>query len=527
MHSYLRRIIIGNVHESMNTLSEWVQRKHRMRKRPILLAALIYLLLPNILFLLGWFHLYVSLPLALLLSVAALVVCFRSQPKNDTSATFVFANGDALLFLVCCLAALILTDLAGFTGHVKQSMDFAVRNPIYHTLVRESWPIFSNRGEYFIYYHSLWLPPALISKALSGLLSPDVILAAWVYLGMVLFAALMFTRLRGRVLILFGVLCLLGSISELPNVPYRMMNFDGNIKPEHLPYVRFLQYLGFGTKMRYFHFWGNVVYGFNSAIPILVCMGVLLSKMTPKRYFPFVAAMIISCSPFCAVALAPLMLLLVVWDKGLIPQFLCDLKIWVCFPLIAACALFFLGQEASETRFIWSDSESLSRLPAAFSLVSVRLFRYAYIVAGCLIPVYLLIRKRLRANMWFVYFLILVFFLPLLWIGRHNNEFLFKGSMCLFVVYAWLLTEEWRFATSRKRIVMVVFLLLSALHLGTDAKVRQWADYSWAEEKKVAHREQSWNDHLNHPEKYEYSQFWGRVLCPSVQYDTPGVSVIK
>lgn len=511
----------------MNRNLAFLQRTHSLNKNGLLLLAILYLLLPNVLFLLGWFHLWFSLPLSVLLLISAFYIAFRSHRSNHATATFVFSNADAILFGMCCLLALLLTDLLGFTGHVKQAVDFAVRNPIYHTLVRESWPIFSEKGEYFIYYHSMWLPPALLSKAIHGYIEPDVILAGWVYLGMVLFAALMFTRMRGRVLLLFIILCLLGNVSELPNVPYRMMTFDGNVKPEHVSYVHFLQYLGFGTKMRYFHFWGNVVYGFNSAIPILVCMGVLVSKIAPKRYFPYVSAMIISSSPFCAVALSPLMILLLVVDRHLIKQYLCDVKIWICFPLILSCALFFLGQEASETRFIWSDSESLSRLPAAFNLLSVRLFRYAYIVLGCLIPACMLIRKRIRSNIWFLFFVTLVFFLPLVWIGRHNNEFLFKGSMCLFVVYAWFLTEEWRFSSVKKRFVLIGFLLCSCLHLGTDAKVRQWTDYSWSEDKKAAHREQSWEDHLNHPEKYEYRQFWGKVLCPVMQYEHPGSSVIK
>lgn len=511
----------------MNAETSFLFRRSTLSKRALLFVALMYLLLPNLLFLFGWFKLYISFPLSVLLLLGACVICKASCQESSPSSSFSYTCKDVLYFAATCVFAWLFVDLVGFTGHVNQSCDFAVRNPIYHTLVRDAWPIFSERGEYFIYYHSLWLPPAFISKLIHGWVNPDGVLALWVYVGIVIFAALLYARLRGRVLCLFIILCMLGNISELPNIAYRMMTFNGHMNPEHAPYVHFLQYLGFGTKVRYFHFWGNVVYGFNSAVPILVCMGVFLSKALPIRYFPYAAALIVATSPFCAVALVPLMVLLPLADKRVFLHMLKDWKLWICVPLLVVCALFFMGQKGSEVRFIWSESESLKRLPDAFSLLSVRLFRYAYVVLGMLIPLFLLIRRQLRRNIWFKFIICLVFFLPLLWIGRHNNEFLFKGSMCLFVVYAWLLTEEWKYASILKRKVMVVFLLLSCLHLVTDAKVRHWGDYGWSEEKIARHKDTSWNDTMNHPEKYEYKQFWGKVLCPTLQYDSPGASPIK
>lgn len=468
-----------------------------------------------------------ALPLTVALLISVGWVCYNSYKGESSGLYCVYTKRDALKLSVACILAAMFVDMVGFTGHVTQAIDFAVRNPIYHTLVREAWPLFSAKGEYFIYYHSFWLPPAFISKCIGGVISPDIILSLWVLLGVLLFIFLMFTRIRGRVLTLFIVLCLLGNVSELPNVPYRMMVLTQPCKQEYLPLINALHYLGFGSKMRYFHFWGNVVYTFNSALPALICMGLFLSKILSKRYFPIAVALVASASPFCVVALVPFFVMLVVTNGKLLRIFLSDVKVWCCVLLLMACGLYFMGQEASEARFIWSDSESLLRLPAPFRLLSVRLLRYVYIVLGCLIPACLLIRRRLRRNIWFYTFVSLVFFLPLLWIGRHNNEFLFKGSIYLFVIYAWLITEEWRFAGMGKRAVLALFLLVSCLHLIMDAKIRHWADYSWMPEKKAAHIESSWHDTLNNPEEYSYRQFWGTVLQPDIQYSIPGESFIK
>lgn len=494
--------------------------RYAISRRFLLLLSLLYLLLPNILFLLGWFKPAYAVPLsaALLISVGQI---FYSVYRDEAScARCTFTGSDALKLLGTCLLALVFVELIGYTGHVTQSMDFMVRNPIYHTLVREAWPIFSERGEYFIYYHSFWLPPALICKCLGAAVSPDVILSLWVLLGLLLFIFLMFTRLRGRVLTLFVILCLLGNATELPKLPCYLASFPG-----HDSYLKALGYCGFGATLRYTHFWVSMVYAFNSAVPALVCGGLLLSKILPKRYFPIAAALIASSSPFCTLALAPLMLILLFRNVSLLRELLSDIKVWFCVLLLVACGMYYVGQEASETRFIWSDSASL--LNESIRQPFVRMFRYMYITLGCLIPAFLLLRRGLRRNVWFHTLFALAFILPLVWIGRHNNEFLLKGSIYLFVIYAWLLTEEWRYAGWRKRVVLVLFLLASSLHLGTDAMSRHWTDYSWKPEKIAEHVESSWHDTLNHPEDYCYKQFWGKVMCPAIQYSVPGESPIK
>lgn len=506
----------------MNTLLSISSRRCTISRRLLLLVSLLYLLLPNILFLLGWFRLVYALPLSVALLISVGWIFYGACREDVSCARCLFTGGDALKLLGTCLLVLLFVELIGYTGHVSQSVDFMVRNPIYHTLVRDAWPIFSARGEYFIYYHSFWLPAALISKCLGAAVSPDVILYLWVLLGLLLFIFLMFTRIRGKVLTLFVILCLLGNATELPKLLLYLPPFPG-----HDLCVKALSYSGFGTTMRYTHFWVSVAYAFNSAVPALVCGGLFLSKILPRRYFPIAAALIASSSPFCTLALFPLMLILILRDVSILRKMLSDIKVWFCVMLLVACGMYFMGQEASETRFIWSDSENLLNLPEAFRLPIVRMLRYIYITLGCLIPAFLLIRRRLRRNVWFHTLFALVFILPFVWIGRHNNEFLLKGSIYLFVIYAWLLTEELRYAGQRKRIALVLFLLASSLHLGADAMSRHWADYSWKPEKIAEHIESSWHDTLNNPDDYCYKQFWGKVLCPAIQYSVPGESPVK
>ncbi len=171
---------------------------------------MLYLLLPNILFLAGWVCWPVAIPSMLALAAGAFFV-WRGTP----SALVSVRRGDILGLgagLLLCVAAV---DGSGIIGHTLQSGDFLVRTAIYDTLVRCDWPLFDYQGRYFVYYAAFWLPPALASKIMGNGISSYALLQLWVTLGVMLAFLSLFCRWRGRAWMVLLIALALGSLYDV------------------------------------------------------------------------------------------------------------------------------------------------------------------------------------------------------------------------------------------------------------------------------------------------------------------------
>lgn len=486
------------------------------------LFALLYLLLPNMLFLLGWVRLPFALPLCIALLLGTFVVWYRSRREVPCCSCYTQKKkGNEIALGITLLFALLLTEMIGFHGHAMQSGDFHVKNPIYLTLIQDSWPVFSERGEYFIYYHAIWLPAALLCKLCGGVQHSASILFIWTYLGLFLSILLLYRRLGSKVLWFFILLYFLGNISELPNALYvSLKDSSNNFATQNV--IPVLELMGFGPRYRYLHFMGSLGHQFNVAVPLLLCISLMLSKSIPERYYFLPSAFFVLLSPLSAIALLPylgivyLTKLRLVWVAVKMPL------MWICCLLLICVACYFCGQTGSEIRWVWSDSPYFrdpSYHPYTVFCESsfVRFIRYLYVVCGMLIPVFLFIPKRMRRNRLFIYLLVLIVMLPLIWIGRKDNVFMAKGSSFLFIVFSWLLMKRWKYSSVAMCRALVIFVALSSLHVVSEIKRMDLLHYGWDAATIRRHTDSSWDGTLNHPDKYEYSQFFGRVTCPLIQ----------
>lgn len=97
----------------------------RRPQRSILLACtLLYLLLPNVLFLAGWVQTWIAIPLSLLLAWMCLLL-WKNAPQRRMQRTTV--GGWCIILLVPAL----MTWCIGFDGSFPQTLDFVVRNAVY------------------------------------------------------------------------------------------------------------------------------------------------------------------------------------------------------------------------------------------------------------------------------------------------------------------------------------------------------------------------------------------------------------
>lgn len=483
-------------------------------------TALLYLLLPNLLFVAGWLNPIPASVAASLLLFGYIWVLRGLRTHASPAGSRPLSPADLCVWALCMAFMLLFTELIGFHGHVAQAGDFLVRNPIYHTLATQDWPIFSARGEYFIYYHAFWLPPALATKCCGSLLPADTLLFWWTYVGLALACTLLFLRLRGRTLLFLCVIVLLGSITEDLNPVHDFLAGRG-MAPS---LVHALEQLGCGSQVRYFHLWGQLVYTFNHAVPMLVCLAVILCGGLPLRYALYPAAMVLSCTPLGAIALLPLLGVLYMRHPretrhSFNPAVLCACILPLCL------APYFMGTAGQEGGtsicWLWGDSPYLNYEGRPFHLLHVRWLRYGLILLTLFLPMLLLGRRLLKTYTAAV-IAFLGIILPLIWIGRINNELLYKGSLVLYTLLAYLYSTRLRHCKPWCRAALVLFLLLSALHLPSDALRRDFLHYSWSPAVTQAHRVDPWQGSLDQPQDYNYANFFGRNIAPALLYGKQG-----
>lgn len=481
---------------------------------------LFYLLLPNLLFLAGWVRPWAAGAAAALLLLGYVLIVRALFRKETAVGMRPFSVKDIGLWLVCMVCVFLLTEFIGFHGHVMQSADFLVRNPIYHTLVTQDWPLFSARGEYFIYYHAFWLPPAWAAKVMGTAVSADTLLFGWTFTGLALACTLLFFRLRGRTLLFLCVLCLLGCITEDLNPIHDFLASHGQAPA----LVHALNQLGCGSQVRYFHLWGQVVYTFNHAVPMLAVMALLLCGGLPLRYALYAAALVAACTPLGAVALLPLLAAMFLTHRREILRSI-NVPVLSACVLLACLAPYFIGTAGQEggtsVCWLWGDSPYLNYEGRAFHLLHVRFLRYGLLLVTLFLPM-LLLGCRLLKTRTAAVIAVLGVLLPIIWVGRINNELLYKGSLVLYTLLAYLYSIRLRHCGNLCRVVLVLFLLLSALHLPSDALRRDFLHYSWNPSVMKAHRYDPWEGSLDQPQDYNYANFFGTNKAPALLYDQAG-----
>lgn len=492
--------------------------------------ALAYLLVPNVLFLLEIFRPLYALPLSACLLASVVYVC-RCCIKSwgECKRRVVCDVSDCFALLLALLLALLITELIGFNGHIQQTGDMVFRNAMYQTLVDQPWPVFSNTGDFFVYYHAYWLPPAFLSKCLAPMISPNTALFMWYFSGLAILILTAFVKLRGRVLLFFTILCLLGSCADIFFAVQQVLPM---VQP-HFPGVQITlpswwAYLTEGREtMRYGAFWGNVLFTYNAGAPMMPLLGLLLSGLLPLRLWHIPVSFTVSMSPMACIGLLPLLGCKFLRKPQEIKAVLTDVTLWVCILLVAACGLYFTeltesGNDATQVCWLWDANPTNGTLRGGV----LRMSRCAVMTLGIVIPAFLLLRKRIRSNVWFISIMIGVFVFPCIWVGRHDNIFPFKAGLIINTIFAWLLTAQWRAYGIRGRMVISVVVLLSSLHVALFMKnQRVWA-YSWNSDVIKRNIADEWGGHMNHQDDYHYKNFFGSVKYPCLQYDKPGESFL-
>lgn len=145
-------------------------------------VAYAYLMLPFVIFVLGWIKLWMAMPMVILL-----IFCFWKMILYAPKLWIPELTRDNIEKIIAIFGAICLwVYLSGIGQLVFQNTDHQARNAIFNILVEYDWPVYGTAGSgsatSLIYYIGYWLPSAVIGKIFgirAGYWSQDV----WAVIG--------------------------------------------------------------------------------------------------------------------------------------------------------------------------------------------------------------------------------------------------------------------------------------------------------------------------------------------------------
>ncbi len=147
--------------------------------------SILYLVLPFIIFCMGWLRLSIAIPVTAL-TLWALWQLFNHLPITSYQSP----TSNLHFFLPAFLLTGLWVLLSGVGGYTFQNWDHHWRNAVLHDLITYDWPVIYSSPErgpitMLVYYVGYWLPAAFIGKAF-GWQAANFTLFLWTWLGVFL-----------------------------------------------------------------------------------------------------------------------------------------------------------------------------------------------------------------------------------------------------------------------------------------------------------------------------------------------------
>ncbi len=458
---------------------------------------LLYLAIPNILFLQGWFTPPVALTVSALILfslVRAVVLSFRASSPcccPSPARPLLFVPGLAVAVLVCAYFILRV----GFLGFVPTFIDhYDFRNALFANLRDAAWPLILPNGKEMSYYLADLLPPALAARLAPA--SGQWAVVLWTLAGsllpLLLIASLFVGRCRswGRSLLIvalfFGVFC-------NPLISYslgtRAIHFLREYADIDLGCLMVWTRLSCATPLSSCGILNN------SFPPAFIVASLLLAcRARQEVVLPLALALLVPLSPFCGIGLLPLIALR--WGQGV------RARGWRVSHLLDApvpAAMAFVAG------IYFTRGEGVS--VAALTCVAwgwETLLRYeAWLLAGWLF-VLLPPALAMKRDAFFYTLLACCLLMPFFFIGAArgglghagNNELWMKSAPCYMVVIGAYWLAAW------PRIGWCRHLFLGLCIAISVAMIALYAGLAWRGTHGYMQVDDRWNGHLNHDDSY-------------------------
>lgn len=238
------------------------------------ISSILYLVLPFIIFLLGFFKSFFSIPVSVILLWITWRICRSFKDEQEQGK-----RRDLFTFL---LVLLLWVGLAGIGGYAFQNFDFNARNAVFRDLINYQWPVFypsmdTGGSQYaLVYYFGYWLIPALIGKLVGWQLANFILYlysAVGIFFVIVLLARLMKTTLTKAILLMVF----------FSGMDFLIVLLKHSMFPDYYPYIwPPIAHLEWWGTFQFSAFTTQLFWVFNQAIPTWVCTALFLNSKDKK-----------------------------------------------------------------------------------------------------------------------------------------------------------------------------------------------------------------------------------------------------
>ena len=150
----------------------------------------LYIVLPIIVFLLGFLRLYIAIPV----TIISLIILYRFLKNQNNKESFYIPKKGLLIMVVIALVWCLFSGIGKFFFQPTYFYDHPIRNTIYRDLIMNPWPVAYDSGIYLCYYMGQWLVPSLFGKAILFMTSNEtlaylignIFLYIWCTIGIIL-----------------------------------------------------------------------------------------------------------------------------------------------------------------------------------------------------------------------------------------------------------------------------------------------------------------------------------------------------
>lgn len=468
-------------------------------RSPLLGVCLLYLLLPNVLFLVGWVEPWLAWPVSALLVAG----CWLLWRRITIPARTPMSGRDKASLALSLLAGAVFVYIMGFNGDFPQTGDWLARNAMYETLVNGGWPLHSARGEYFVYYHSYDLPPAALAKCIGVIVPAWFIHALWVYAGLALVILCLHCRARRRTLSLLVFMLCMACLQDL-------LDWSGVIA-RYIPAVQGLVdcYSSLVPRsLKYYGVWQQLMATYNHAVPTLLFLAMVYARLLPWHALLPVSALVVVCSPLGAVVLLVYLAFLLlprVRREGIAPM-LGHPLLYAAIPLLGLLGLYYSSGVGSGYVPAWQSltfAGKTGKLLLAYGLGT-----------ACMVLPLCVFGWRYRRTAGFRASLLLLLVMPWIWSKVGDMELLqYKGTILPFFFLAVFLHSAWKHASRSRRCVLLLLFAMCAYSPFLDFQHRL-RGFGISPQQHELNIRSGWHGHLNHPEHRWYAQFWGPKAPP-------------
>ncbi len=312
------------------------------------ISTILYLLIPSVLFLLTWIHLWIGIPCVLYI----VFYTWKTLQKSDFSTHETKISLQNIL--LCFSISIALNYVLGIGEFRPQTYDFQANNFKYYDLITHQLPIYyPEQQTYLCYYTGYYLPSALLAKVF-GIETCRYFSFVWSVFGMGLVFLWISTFTRKNIVGLLTIVLLFANAWFVIKFLMYFEYFQEYLQPYYIQLNQFKLITSSLIK--------NYAWATQHTIPACLGVCVLINNFTVKTDLKYLLLMLLSTmfwSPLTAVGLFPFVAFYFLKDiKNLFSKKSIDDLVVMVLLIISftPLLLYFVSTEGihtNNTEFIW------------------------------------------------------------------------------------------------------------------------------------------------------------------------------